>query len=441
MSLTPPEKVQKLQKALHAKAKEAPGYRFYALYDKIWREDILMYAYRCCKANGGVPGVDGMDFAAIEAYGVERWLGKLAEELRNKSYEPQPIWRVYIPKLDGGERPLGIPTVKDRVAQTAAVLVLSPIFEADLPEEQYAYREGRNALDAVRKVHSLLNTGYNEVVDADLSGYFDSIPHSDLIKSLVRRISDRHMLKLIKMWLKTPVEERDEKGHRRRKNPGRKTGRGTPQGAPISPLLSNIYMRRFVLGWKQLGYEEKLKARIVNYADDFVICSQSRAEEALYTMRRLMSRLKLTVNEEKTRICKMPEESLEFLGYTIGMCHSTRNGRAYIGTHPSKKRIKRVCRSISEMTHCRTGMLPTEDRVKKLNQLMRGWANYFCLGPVSKAYRAVDAHARYRLRQWLCRKHKVRDRGTARYSDEYLYGSLGLVRLERMTHNLPWAKA
>lgn len=441
MSLKPPEKVLKLQKALHAKAKEKPCYRFYALYDKVWLGHILEYAYWCCKAKGGAPGVDGMDFTAIEAYGVNKWLGELAEELRNRRYRPQAIWRVYIPKPDGGERPLGIPTVKDRVVQTAAVLVLSPIFEADLPEEQYAYREGHNALDAVGKVHSLLNTGYGQVVDADLSGYFDSIPHSELKKSLARRISDRYMLKLIKMWLKMPVEERDNKGRRHRRNQGKKTGRGTPQGAPISPLLSNIYMRRFVLSWKVLGHEKRLKARIVNYADDLVICCRSGAEEALQEMRRIMGELKLTVNERKTRICRMPKETLEFLGYEIGRCYSAVNGKAYIGTRPAEKRVKRACRMISDLTHCRTGQLAVEDRVQKLNQFMEGWANYFCLGPVSKAYRAIDSHARNRLRQWLCRKHKVRGRGIARYPDEYLYGMLGLVRLELRTRSYPWAKA
>lgn len=441
MSLQAPEKVRKLQKALHAKAKELPELRFYALYDKVYREDVLEYAYRCCKANGGAPGVDGEDFGKIESYGKEEWLGELTEELRNKSYRAEAIRRVYIPKPDGGQRPLGIPTVKDRVVQTAAVLVLAPIYEADLQNEQYAYREGRNALDAVRQVHSLVNTGHTEIIDADLSGYFDSIPHTELMKSVARRISDKHMLKLIKMWLKVAVEERDHRGRPRRQNPARRTGRGTPQGAPISPLLSNIYMRRFVLGWKQLGYEQKLQARIVNYADDFVICCQGTANEAMRTTRRMMEQLRLTINEKKTHIRRLPEESIEFLGYEIGRCHSTRGGRCYLGTKPSRQRIQRICHRISELTRRTTGLTPVEDRVEKLNQVMRGWANYFCLGPVSKAYRSIDAHARYRLREWLRRKHKLRGRGTARYPDEYLYGTLGLTRLEHTTRNLPWAKA
>jgi len=268
VSLQAPIQVQKLQQTLHAKAKESPDFRFYALYDKIYREDILAHAYRLARHNGGKPGVDGENFSAIEAYGVERWLGELAQALREKRYRASPVRRVYIPKPDGKQRPLGIPTIRDRVVQTAAVLVLAPIFEADLQPEQYAYREGRNAHDAVRHVHKLLNTGYTDVIDADLTGYFDSIPHAELLQSVARRISDRHVLALIKQWLVVPVEEDDGRGRRIRTTVAKDTKRGIPQGAPISPLLSNLYMRRFLLGWKTLGLEARLQARIVNFADD-----------------------------------------------------------------------------------------------------------------------------------------------------------------------------
>ncbi|HKF05627.1 MAG TPA: reverse transcriptase domain-containing protein [Candidatus Sulfotelmatobacter sp.] len=281
MSLTTPSSVQKLQTALHAKAKESPDFRFYALYDKVYRKDVLAHAYERCEANGGAAGVDEQAFEDIEAYGVERWLDELTQELKSRTYQPQPVRRVYIPKPEGKQRPLGIPTIRDRVVQTAAVLVLEPIFEADLPPEQYAYRTDRSALDAVQHVHKLINTGHEQIVDADLSSYFDSVPHAELMKSVARRVVDGAMLHLIKMWLEAPVEETDERGNKRRSTRNRDEGRGTPQGSPISPLLSNLYMRRFVLGWRKLGHEKRWQAYIVNYADDLVICCRTGAQQAL----------------------------------------------------------------------------------------------------------------------------------------------------------------
>ena len=350
MSLQAPESVQRLQAALHAKAKEMPNFRFYALYDKVYREDVLFHAWRLAKANGGSAGVDGQSFSDIEDYGVERWLGELADDLRKKTYRPQPVRRVYIPKPDGRKRPLGISTIRDRVAETAAVLVLAPIFEDDLQPEQYAYRPSRSAHDAVRHVHRLLNTGYRDVVDADLSGYFDSIPHAELLASVARRVSDRHMLHLIKQWLVVPVEEEDDRGRKHRTAEARHTRKGIPQGAPISPLLSNLYMRRFILGWKTLGHAARLDAHIVNFADDLVILCYGTAEKALQTMREMMERLKLTVNENKTHLCKVPDASFDFLGYTFGRCYSPKTGRSYIGTRPAGKSIAKVRRTISERT-------------------------------------------------------------------------------------------
>ena len=378
MSLTTPSSVQKLQTALHAKAKESPDFRFYALYDKVYRKDVLAYAYERCKANGGAAGVDNQTFEDIEQYGTERWSDELTRELKSRTYQPQPVRRVYIPKPDGKQRPLGIPTIRDRVVQMAAVLVLEPIFEADLQPEQYAYRADRSALDAVQHVHKLINTGHGQIVDADLSSYFDSVPHAELMRSVARRVVDGAMLHLIKIWLEAPVEETDERGNLHRSTRNRDEGRGTPQGSPISPLLSNLYMRRFVLGWKKLGHEERWRAYIVN--DDLVICCRVGAEQALAAMRVMMSKLKLTVNESKTRVCYLPEEKFDFLGYTFGRCYSMRKGRVFLGTVPSKKRVQRICRAISDETGRDTVWQDSKTTVARLNRMMIGWANYFCLG-------------------------------------------------------------
>ncbi len=248
MNLATPETIRKLQRALYAKAKGSPDYRFYTLYDKVYRDDMLAHAYRCSRTNDGAPGVDGQTFEEIEAYGVERWLGELAQTLRDNTYQAAPIGRSYVPKPNGQQRPLGIATIRDRVVQTAAMLVLEPIFEADLLAEQYAYRPKRRALDAVQQVHRLVCTGHTEVIDGDLSGYFDAIPHAELMTSLARRISDSTLLALIKQWLVAPVEEAGRQGRRNRTTPYKDSRRGIAQGSPVSPLLSNVYMRRFILG-------------------------------------------------------------------------------------------------------------------------------------------------------------------------------------------------
>ncbi len=439
MSLPPPVRVQELQKSLHAKAKGSPSYRFYALYDKVYRMDVLAHAYACCQANAGAAGVDGQTFEDIEADGRERWLGELQQELKDKSYRPSAVRRVWIPKPDGQPRPLGIPTIQDRVAQMAAVLVLEPIFEADLEPEQYAYRPDRSALDAVSQVAQLLRTGHRQVVDADLSGYFDSIPHAELLKSLARRISDGAMLHLLKLWLCMAVEEVDERGRRHRTTRNRDEGKGTPQGAPLSPRLSNLYMRRFVRGWKTLGHQERYQAFVVNYADDLVLCCRGSASETLAAMRDMMTRLKLTVNESKTRVCAVPQETFDFLGYPFGRMWSPRTGRPYLGVRPSKKRIQRICVRGSELTDRRTTSRSVADVVADLNRLAGGWANYFRLGSVGKAYRIVEEHIRSRLRRWLNRKHKVRS--GVHYLQDDESEALGLIRLIGRKGSLPWANA
>lgn len=435
MSLKTPPKIREFQRKLYNKAKEEPNFRFYQLYDKVYRKDILEHAYGLARRNGGAPGVDGETFRTIETKGRKEWLERLGKELHEKTYKPSAVRRVMIPKPGGGERPLGIPTVRDRVVQTAAKLMLEPIFEADFEESAYGYRPKRSARDAVRKVHKALCEGYTDVVDADLSKYFDTIPHSDLLQSVARRIVDRQMLHLIKMWLKVPVEERDEKGNRHMKG-GRASKYGTPQGGVISPLLANIYMNRYLKHWRQRKRGEKYRARIVNYADDFVILSRGKAQDAMEWTRKVMEVLGLTLNETKTCIRDAKKETFDFLGYTFGPERYRKDGHWYLAAKPSKKSIKRIKEGIRR--ELRPGnQQPWGEVTVHLNQKLRGWANYFNYGTRTMAYRAVDNYVYECVRGFLRRRHKVPTRGTRRFARDEVFGPLGVVRLRTLQLGAP----
>ena len=340
-----------------------------------------------------------------------------------------------IPKPGGGERPLGIPTIRDRVVQTAAKLVLEPIFEADLEPTAYGYRPGRSGIDAVKAVHRLLCQGFTDVVDADLSKYFDTIPHDELLQSVAARIVDRHVLRLIKLWLKTSVEETDPDGRRRisggqaehlRHAAGRgdQPTAGQPLHEPLPPALAKS------------GRGAAYRAHVVNYADDFVILSRGHAEEALAWTRRVMARLGLTVNETKTVVRDARQEHFEFLGYSFGPHHYRKDGHWYLGASPSPKSVQRLKTRVGEILRpC--NVAPWDEVCSRLNHLLRGWATYFCYGTRLLAYRAADNHVYDTVRGFLTRRHNVSTRGTRRFSDQVVFGRLGVLRLRRMHIGAP----
>jgi RNA-directed DNA polymerase len=431
VSLTTPDKIRQLQQKLYLKAKQEPDYRFYLLYDKVYREDMLFHAWQLVREHKGAPGVDEVSCASVEARGVAEWLSAIRKELREQTYQPDPGRRVMIAKRGGGERPLGLPTVRDRVVQTAAKLVLEPILEADFEPNAYGYRPERSAKAAVQEVHRGLRDGYWEVVEADLSRYFDTIPHAELRQSLARRIVDGKLLRLIKLWLTAEVEERDETG-RVHKSGGRRGHCGTPQGGVISPLLANLYMNRFLKHWRQQGKGHQCRARLINYADDCVILSAGRAAQALEWTSGVMARLKLHLNPVKTSIKDARRERFDFLGYTFGpeQLRPPRSGW-YLAARPSKRSLAQLRASVADVL-CRTNVVPWAEIVTVLNRKLRGWANYFSSGTTWQSYWAADWYVCDRVRGFLQRRHKVPTRGTRRFSDQYIYGRLGVVSLRTL---------
>jgi RNA-directed DNA polymerase len=430
MSLKIPDSIRTLQRKLYEKAKTEPGFRFYILYDKVWRADILNHAYDLARANKGAPGVDGMTFDRIEASGLENWLTRLGEEVRAKTYRCQAVRRVMIPKPGGGERPLGIPTIRDRVVQTAAKLVLEPIFEADLDPAAFGYRPRRGAGDAVQAVLILLRQGHTDVVDADLSKYFDTIPHHELMLSIARRIVDRDMLALIKQWLTAPVETTGGDGKRRMEG-GKASRRGVPQGGVISPLVANLYMDRFLKYWRQTGRGKAWDAHVINYADDFVILSRGHAAEALAWTDSVMARLGLTLNRTKTRLCDARTERFDFLGYSFGPhCHR-QQGRWFVGASPSSKSVRRLKDKLGAIL-VPGNKGPWDEVCGTLNRLLRGWCGYFSPGTHYVTDRVIEAHLYDRVRNFLVRRHKMPPRSIGPFSMEAVFGDLGMPRLRHL---------
>jgi len=433
--LKTPDNIRELQRKLYRKAKQAKEYRFYLLYDKIFRPDILIHAYRLVKANKGAPGIDGETFDSIEERegGAEKYLEEIAGELKRKGYKPQAVRRVYIPKAAGGKRPLGIPVIKDRVVQMAVKIVIEPIFEADFQDNSYGFRPKRSAHQAVEDVSNHLFKGKTDVIDADISKYFDTIPHDRLMQMVAKRIVDKQILKLIKMWLKAPIIEEREDG--KKENKGNE--KGTPQGGVISPLLANIYLNFLDTLWVVKKVQERLGARLVRYADDCVILCRGNADRILKGIKMVFDDLGLALNEDKTRVVDARQEMFHFLGFSIGMKRGRKTGKMYPHIEPSQKALKHVRAEIKQLTTERFSATPTEVVIRRVNEVARGWVGYFRYGNCTKAMLSLRYYLGYRMRIYLRRKHHYHSLGYKAYPNRYYYDSLGLYEVPTKA---PWAQ-
>ena len=440
--LTTPENIRTLQRKLYRKAKQEPACRFHALYDKVYRADILSHAYSLVRANKGSAGVDGLTFEAIKTgEGVTAFLAELEEALRNKTYKPDPVKRVMIPKSDGSQRPLGIPTIRDRVAQMATKLVIEPIFEADFCQTSYGFRPKKSAHDAVDDVTNAMHTGYTEIIDADLSKYFDTIPHSNLLAVVAERICDGEILRLIQMWLKAPVMEVDKDGTKRNIGGGKGNRKGTPQGGVISPLLSNLYLHILDRIWERGNLQQRIGARLVRYADDIVIlCRRGKSGKAMTMLQHVLERLKLTLNETKTTVVNAFKGKFDFLGFSIWMGKGVRTGNYYPHVQPSKKSLQTIKDRVTLLTRRERTIMPLEWIVKEVNATVRGWVGYFHYRNCSKALGQLRNHAEQRLITHLRKRHKVRNRmtGYLKFPNRSLYVRYGLYKVPT---SAAWKKA